>query len=300
MNTQHLRYLLAIAEQGSINKAAKALYLSRSSLNIALKTLEDDLGYPLFVRSATGVTPTEAGKKVIEEARTVLSIIDGWHAQSEETITTINLYVVPTINLLYSVPLVADYRRDHPNTDFHCRETTNAIDVIPSNLNADNALMIGGYYTRDREALYRFVEEKGYGFHELFQSHFVVYLNASHPCAGQPCIKYEDFQKMDLIVLNEFNITPFFNDLSIRTLNTTSSIPIIFNHIASNAQAATLLPDILEEPLDLSARHIVSRPLADTDTDMHYFLVYKQKTARKKAVRAFIDNLLCYPFRHNH
>ena len=63
MELKELNYLIAIAEEKSISKAAERLYMAQSSLSQFLSTLEANLGNRLFVRQSTGVRPTEAGKK---------------------------------------------------------------------------------------------------------------------------------------------------------------------------------------------------------------------------------------------
>ena len=50
MTLQQLRYLIAIAEYGSINAAAQNLYASQSNLSTAIKELEQELGITVFTR----------------------------------------------------------------------------------------------------------------------------------------------------------------------------------------------------------------------------------------------------------
>ena len=54
MTLQQLRYLIAIAEYGSINAAAQNLYASQSNLSTAIKELEQELGISIFTRSNRG------------------------------------------------------------------------------------------------------------------------------------------------------------------------------------------------------------------------------------------------------
>lgn len=68
MDTRTLSYIIAIAEEKSISKAAERLYMAQSSLSQYLTTLETSLGYPLFVRRHQGVRLTEAGKLYLEFA----------------------------------------------------------------------------------------------------------------------------------------------------------------------------------------------------------------------------------------
>lgn len=65
-NLRHLAALLEINRLGSINKAAEVVHLSQSALTQGLSKIEAELGMPLFDRSATGMYPNQAGKKLLE------------------------------------------------------------------------------------------------------------------------------------------------------------------------------------------------------------------------------------------
>lgn len=78
MKLQTLEYLIALAEYSSINRAAQALYVTQPSLTKALQNLEEELGMKLFVRGHSGITLTDAGKKILPQARQIVSIYQGW------------------------------------------------------------------------------------------------------------------------------------------------------------------------------------------------------------------------------
>lgn len=76
MTLQQLRYLIAIAEYGSINAAAQNLYASQSNLSTAIKELEQELGITIFTRSNRGVTLTNDGTELLGYARQVIEQAD--------------------------------------------------------------------------------------------------------------------------------------------------------------------------------------------------------------------------------
>ncbi len=73
MELKELNYLIAVYEEHSISRAAERLYMAQSSLSQFLTTFETNLGYKLFIRTSTGVRPTEAGKVMIDFAYHTLS-----------------------------------------------------------------------------------------------------------------------------------------------------------------------------------------------------------------------------------
>jgi DNA-binding transcriptional LysR family regulator len=74
MELKQLEYMIRIAEQNNITKAAEQLFITQSALNQQLLKLEKELGTPLFVRSRSNWHLTEAGRIYIENARNILQI----------------------------------------------------------------------------------------------------------------------------------------------------------------------------------------------------------------------------------
>ena len=72
MNFEHLNLVLQISESRSISGAAKALYISQPTVSKMLRSIEDELGFTLFVRSKAGISPTQSGRVFIEYARETL------------------------------------------------------------------------------------------------------------------------------------------------------------------------------------------------------------------------------------
>ncbi|OON92776.1 MAG: LysR family transcriptional regulator, partial [Candidatus Epulonipiscium fishelsonii] len=76
MNNKDLLYIKTIAEEKSLSKAAKKLYLSQPSLSQVVKKLEDNLATSLFKRTSTGLVLTPAGEKYYIFALQTLKMYD--------------------------------------------------------------------------------------------------------------------------------------------------------------------------------------------------------------------------------
>lgn len=74
MDFKQLEYILKIAEENNITKAAEKLFISQSALNQQLLKLEKELGTPLFHRSRTNWGLTEAGRIYVEGAKAAMNI----------------------------------------------------------------------------------------------------------------------------------------------------------------------------------------------------------------------------------
>ncbi|MFG2930869.1 LysR family transcriptional regulator [Streptomyces achromogenes] len=73
LEVRHLRVLCAIADTGSLHKAARELGLAQPSLSTQLRRIERALGAQLFVRARTGCRPTPLGLAVLSRARPLVA-----------------------------------------------------------------------------------------------------------------------------------------------------------------------------------------------------------------------------------
>ena len=72
MTLQQLRYAITIADSGSMNEAAKQLFVSQPSLSGMMKELEEQLGIDIFIRSNRGIMITPEGEEFLGYARQVI------------------------------------------------------------------------------------------------------------------------------------------------------------------------------------------------------------------------------------
>lgn len=70
---RHLRALCAIADTGSLHKAARQLGMSQPSLTTQLRRIEQEIGGQLFARERTGCRPTPLGRVALSHARPLVS-----------------------------------------------------------------------------------------------------------------------------------------------------------------------------------------------------------------------------------
>jgi DNA-binding transcriptional LysR family regulator len=72
MELRHLRYFVAVAETGSLSRAAEKLFIAQPPLSVQIRQLEEELGVALFMRHPKGVRLTAAGETLAAEARDLL------------------------------------------------------------------------------------------------------------------------------------------------------------------------------------------------------------------------------------
>ena len=76
LELRHLRYLVAVADAGTFTHAAERMFIAQPTLSQQIRRLEEMVGTPLLHRRRDGVQLTEAGSVLLEESRTVLSLLE--------------------------------------------------------------------------------------------------------------------------------------------------------------------------------------------------------------------------------
>ncbi|MHB9756012.1 LysR family transcriptional regulator [Streptomyces sp. BYX5S] len=118
MDIKQLKALVTVAEVGSVTRAATVLHLVQPAVTRQIRTLEEELGVPLFERTRQGMRPTEAGAVVVERARRALHELE--RARAEVRPTPGEVTGIVTVGLLESTlellaePLVTAVGEAHP------------------------------------------------------------------------------------------------------------------------------------------------------------------------------------------
>ncbi|UJR81624.1 LysR family transcriptional regulator [Sandaracinus amylolyticus] len=76
MELRHLRYFVAVAEEGNVGRAARRLHITQPPLSRQIHELEAEIGAPLFERVPRGVVLTAVGEELLRSARDVLASAD--------------------------------------------------------------------------------------------------------------------------------------------------------------------------------------------------------------------------------
>lgn len=84
MQTRHLKYVIEIAQWGSITKAAARLWMSQQALSRILENIEQELGFKIFERTNKGVVATAKGEEFLSDLISVMSIMSKWEVRRGE------------------------------------------------------------------------------------------------------------------------------------------------------------------------------------------------------------------------
>jgi DNA-binding transcriptional LysR family regulator len=118
-----LEAFLEAARRGSFHKAAKALYLAQPSLSARVRSLEDELGVPLFERQGRGVRLTDMGKRFLPFAQRAMdSVRDGRELITTSRFSSGGVLTIASARGIgaYTLPaILANLRARHPDIKTH-------------------------------------------------------------------------------------------------------------------------------------------------------------------------------------
>ena len=130
MDLRQLEYFVRIAELGSFTRAARVLDVAQPALSRQVRLLEVELRQNLLLRNGRGVTPTEAGKVLLEHGRGILHQVERAREDLGRVGGTLAGRVAvglpPTVARMMAVPLIREFRKRMPNAALSISEGLSA------------------------------------------------------------------------------------------------------------------------------------------------------------------------------
>jgi DNA-binding transcriptional LysR family regulator len=123
---RQLRYFVAVAEAGSVTRAAAGLHIAQQSLSQQLRTLEAQLGAVLFTRSASGSRLTAAGEVLLPEARATLAqaerAVDAVRRAAGGKPAELRVGFLASVANYVMPPVVRAFASRHPGVQLHAQD----------------------------------------------------------------------------------------------------------------------------------------------------------------------------------
>ena len=192
LEIRHLRTLVAIAETGTVSRAADRVHLTQSAVSHQLKTLESHYGVAMVARDGQSVKLTESAERLVALARTVLQEIQ----TAERDVAKIAVRPAGTLRIVlechtcfdWLMPIMDAFRMNWPHVEL---DLVSGFHPNPLALLADNKtdLVIGSEYKSRRSLVY----------HPLFRFEILAVLPTDHPLRAKRYLGASDFAEDTLI-----------------------------------------------------------------------------------------------------
>ena len=280
MTLQHLKYVLTIADCGTISEAAKVLFMSQPGLTAAVHDLEAELGITIFNRTNKGIQLTKQGEEFLGYARQVMEqtrlIEEKYIRKTPEK----QHFCVSAQHYSFVVEAFVDLLKQSggDSYDFRIRETQ-TYEIIEDvaklrseigvlYLNPFNEVVIRKELTRNE-----------LNFTPLFTASPHVFLSTTHPLAQKSILSLSDLEPFPRLSYEQGEHNAFyFSEEILSTLESRKEIVVrdratLFN-LLIGLNGYTICSGVFSEALN--GNHIVAVPLDTNDYMQIGYITHKR------------------------
>lgn len=137
MNQKQLAYFIEVYNSRNIQAAADKLYMTHQGLSRIIRSLEDELGHPLFVRSNHGLKPTDFANSIVPHIQRLLddyATIQGIDSLTSQKKSAVTVYALDHVFGSLGADFFIGFHEAHPDITLSVLDTTDehALDAIAS------------------------------------------------------------------------------------------------------------------------------------------------------------------------
>lgn len=296
MTLQQLKYVVAIADFGSFNEAAKQLYISQPSLSEAMKELEEEIGIVVFKRSNRGIRITGEGEEFLSYAR---QVIDQFGLLQQKYIEKKHKerFSVSMQHYTFAVKAFVELakRVGMDEYEFEVYETK-TFEVIENVKHFKSEL--GVIYITDfnEQIVKKVLAENSLEFISLFDCDTYVYLWSGHPLAGReeicmddledyPCLQFDQGKNNSFYLAEEMKSTYEYKKV-IKANDRATSLNLMVG-----LNAYTLCSGIICE--ELNGSDYCAIPLKETEK-MHIGYIKRKNSKLSSLGEIYVEELKKY------
>lgn len=195
MTLQHLKYILTVAEKGSISEAARELHISQPSLSNAIKEVEKELCFPVFTRNCLGIALTKEGVEFTGYARQVMQEMDILEDHFVHNRPRKKRFCVSTQHYTFTanafVEMVQTFGQDRFEFILNETQTHQIIQDVKNRFSDLGILYIG---MGNEKVIRKELKEEGLIFYPIFAAKPHVFMRREHPLAKDGSVKLKDLE----------------------------------------------------------------------------------------------------------
>ncbi len=277
MTLKQLQYIVTVAETGNITEAAKRLFIAQPSLTAAVRELEKEYGFSIFIRDNKGVQPTPEGdeflgyaRQVLEQAKLIDERYTGSHKGKQRFCVSAQHYsfVVEAF-----VELLKECNSD--KYEFHMRETQ-TYDIIDDVAHLRSEIGILYLNNFNETVIRKTLRDNELTFKKLFTAKPHVFIGKNSPLAKKRSLSLADLTPYPRLYYEQGNHNSFyFSEEILSTVDCDKEIVVcdrasLFNMLIG-LNGYTICSGVISEELNGSG--IIAKPLkVDDHMEIGYIL----------------------------
>ncbi|MDF7671209.1 LysR family transcriptional regulator [Orbaceae bacterium ESL0721] len=294
MKLQQLRYVLEIARAGSINEAAKNLYITQPTLSTAVKELESEFNIEIFLRTSKGVSPSVDGVEFLGYAKQVLDQADLLNQRYSNNEPSKQLCCISTQHYAFAVNAFVNLiKKNHTDEyEFTLRETK-TYDIINDVANLRSEVGILYINEFNQKVILRLLKDHRLTFNPLFDARPHVFISTHHPLSSATSLNLEQLEDYPYLSFEQGEYNSFyFSEEILSTVYHKKSIHVsdratLFN-LLHGLNGYTISTGVLSA--DLNGSDILSIPL-DVNEKMQIGWITSQKVQLSQSAQNYIIEL---------
>lgn len=193
MTFAQLQYLLELHKTRSFSKAAKNLMISQPSLSLMLKSLEEELGHPIFLRTKNGLIPTEQGADVINHAAKICESYRLMTTATPQKTTSVRISAASIAPVQKAFVRLVGENRERRDIVFSITQESNAVCIE----GLQNFSLEVGFYIVLANSHLQFLDtlqKDGLEVRILATLPGAIRISKAHPLFGKPDLSPADFE----------------------------------------------------------------------------------------------------------
>lgn len=297
MTLQQLKYIVTVAEKGTISDAAKALFVSQPSLTNAIKELENEMQITIFNRTNKGIIISNEGNEFLGYARQVLQQANLLEEKYKREKKSRKRFSVSTQHYSFAVNAFVDMIKQYGEDqyDFTLRETqTYEIIQDVSLLKSE----IGILYTcsSNEAVIMKLIKQNGLKFQELFTATPHVFVSSRHPLAENNYITLEQLEEFPYLSFEQGEYNSFyFSEEILSTIDREKNIKVrdratLFN-LVIGLNGYTVSTGIISK--ELNGKDIIALPL-EVDEYMRIGVITQRNMTLSRFGISYMDAIKKY------
>ena len=277
MTLNQLKYIIEIAETGSITTAAQRLFIAQPSLSKAVAELEKEMGISIFARTNRGVYLTEDGTKFLSYARQIIEQTELLESEYKSAPPPRRVFSVSSQHYAFVVnafvELVREYGRNKYEFTLRELKTAEIIEDVRTHRSDIGILYLSSF---NREVIQHILQSEEIRYEKLFTAKPHVFVSRENPLVGREYVTLEDLRDFPRLTYDQGvkNSFYFAEELHITEYAPKSIIvsdrATLFN-LLIGLDGYTISSGVLSS--DLNGDNIVSIPLrSDERMDIGYII----------------------------
>lgn len=294
MTLQQLKYVIEVANRGSINEAAKRLFISQPSLSNAIKDLEDEMQLAIFERSNKGISLSKEGVEFLSYARQVVEQAELLESRYLNAKPSPQHFSVSTQHYAFAVnafvSLVQEHGQDEYELSLRETKTYEIIEDVKSLRSEIGILYLNEF---NGKVINKLLKTANLQFNSLLTAKPHIFISIKNPLAKQSIVTIDQLQNYPYLSFDQGEYNSFhFSEEILSTMTHKKSIRVndratLFN-LLIGLNGYTISTGVLSA--DLNGNEIIPVPL-DCEETINVGWISQKNASLSKLGTAYIEAL---------